>query len=117
MTKKLALFAFNGDPMCFSHVLLNAMDMHEKGHQVKVVIEGSATKLIKSFEEDGEGPIAQLFFKVRDMGMLDCACNACSLKMGSQDSAKRLEIRLCDEMMGHPSISRYIDEGYDVLTF
>jgi hypothetical protein len=28
--KKIALFVFNGDPMCFIHVLLNALDMEEK---------------------------------------------------------------------------------------
>jgi hypothetical protein len=29
--KKLALFAFNGDSLCFVHVLLNAVDLREKG--------------------------------------------------------------------------------------
>ena len=44
--KKVVLFAFNGDFMCFIHVLLNALDMHEKSYDVKIVIEGSATKLV-----------------------------------------------------------------------
>jgi hypothetical protein len=26
--KKVSLFAFNGEFMCFIHVLLNALDMH-----------------------------------------------------------------------------------------
>jgi len=29
--KKFAFFVFNGDPMCFIHVLLNAIDMSECG--------------------------------------------------------------------------------------
>lgn len=28
--KKVALFAFNGDSMCFIHVLLNALDLKEE---------------------------------------------------------------------------------------
>ncbi len=44
--KKVALFVFNGDPMCFIHVLLNALDMQERGYEGKIVIEGAATKLI-----------------------------------------------------------------------
>lgn len=28
--KKIGLFAFNGEPMCFVHVLLNALDMKDK---------------------------------------------------------------------------------------
>lgn len=29
--------------MCFVHVLLNALDMQERGYEVKVILEGSAT--------------------------------------------------------------------------
>ena len=45
--KKIAIFVFNGDPMCFIHVLLNALDMHQKGYDVKIVIEGAAVKLFR----------------------------------------------------------------------
>ncbi len=44
--KKIAMFVFNGDPMCFIHVLLNALDMKENGYEGRIVIEGAATKLI-----------------------------------------------------------------------
>ncbi len=44
--RKVALFAFNAEFMCFIHVLLNALDMNATGMDVKIVIEGSATKLI-----------------------------------------------------------------------
>ena len=43
--KKVALFVFNGDPMCFIHVLLNALDLFEKGNEVKTVIEGSSAPI------------------------------------------------------------------------
>ena len=34
--RKFVLFAFNGELMCFIHVLLNALDMQEKGFDVKI---------------------------------------------------------------------------------
>ena len=40
--KKNALFVFNGNPMCFIHVLLNALDMHIRGDTVKIIVEGAA---------------------------------------------------------------------------
>jgi hypothetical protein len=55
MTEKIALVAFNGEPMCFVHVLLNALDMHERGYDVKVIIEGSATRTANTLD----GPSAQ----------------------------------------------------------
>ena len=51
MKGKYALFAFNGDPMCFIHVILNALDLNQKGYEVKVIVEGSATKLADQFQD------------------------------------------------------------------
>ena len=44
---KIAYFAFNGKAMCFQHLLLNTLDLHQKGHQVKLIIEGEAVKLMQ----------------------------------------------------------------------
>ncbi|MGM0418609.1 MAG: cytoplasmic protein, partial [Thermodesulfobacteriota bacterium] len=44
--KKKAFFVFNGDPMCFVHVLLNALDMKEKGYDIKLIIEGASAGLL-----------------------------------------------------------------------
>ena len=45
--KKVALVAFTGGASCFSHVLLNALDMKERGYETLVIIEGAATAQIK----------------------------------------------------------------------
>jgi len=51
--KKFALFVFNGDPMCFIHVLLNALDMKAKGFEAKIIIEGASVKLIPELVKSG----------------------------------------------------------------
>ena len=40
----MAIFAFNGDLICFAHVMFNALERKEKDHDVKVIIGGSAKK-------------------------------------------------------------------------
>lgn len=114
---KAALFAFNGDPMCFMHVLLNALDLHERGHEVQIVIEGTATKLIQSFENDESQPFATLYLKAREAGLIGCVCKACATKMGAKQSALDQGLALCDEMAGHPSIGRFEQQGFRVYTF
>ena len=44
--QKKVLFVFKGDPMCFIHVLLNALDSADKNFEARIVIEGEASKLI-----------------------------------------------------------------------
>jgi hypothetical protein len=58
--KKMALFVFNGDPMCFIHVLLNALDMKEKGYETKIIIEGAATKLVPELAKE-DNPLNKLW--------------------------------------------------------
>ncbi|MDY6953964.1 MAG: cytoplasmic protein, partial [Thermodesulfobacteriota bacterium] len=80
--KKVVMFAFNGELMCFVHVLLNAIDMNEKGNEVKIVIEGSATKLVQELAKE-ESPMHRLYEKAKGLDLMDGACKACSNKMGA----------------------------------
>ena len=114
--KKVALFAFNGDPMCFVHVLLTALDMQANGVDVKVVIEGSATKLVNDLNEEN-ATFHSLYVQVKDAGLIDCACKACSAKMEALEGIQAQGLPLCKEMNGHPSLANYLEQGYQVITF
>ncbi len=114
--KKIVLFVFNGDPMCFIHVLLNALDMKEKGYESKIVIEGSATKLIPELDK-AKNLLHKLWEKVKRAGLVDGVCKACANKMGVLDAAKAQDLNLLDEMSGHPSMARYRDKGFEVISF
>lgn len=116
MKKRVVLVAFNGEIMCFVHVLLNALDMEEKGYEVKVVIEGSATKLVNELNS-AEKPFGNLYLEIREKGMIDCVCQACSAKMGALEGAQAQGLPLCNEMKGHPSLAKYMEQGYTVITF
>jgi len=114
--KRIVLFAFNGDPMCFVHVLLNAIDMDGRGIEVKIVIEGSATKLIPQLTDD-DNPLYQLFHSAKGSGIIAGACRACSQKMGVLDTVSESGLAILDDMNGHPSISHYLENGFEVITF
>lgn len=113
---KYALFAFNGDPMCFIHVILNALEIHKKGYEVKVIIEGSATKLVDQFE-DKKNPFYDKYQELKNSRLIDCFCKACSNKMGTLKKVEDLGFPTCAELMGHPSMEKYIEQGYSIITF
>lgn len=114
--KKIALFAFNGEPMCFVHALLTALDMNERKYDVKLIIEGTATKLVETLSDPG-AQFAGLFARVKEKKLIDCVCSACSHKTGSLSSVEEQNLPLCAELKGHPSMARYIEEGFEVITF
>lgn len=116
MKQKFALFVFNGDPMCFIHVLLNALDMKQRDCEVGIIIEGAATGLVPDLGK-ADHPLHALWEKTKAAGLVAGACKACSQKMGSADAVRQQGLSLLDEMNGHPAMARYQSEGYDIITF
>jgi hypothetical protein len=113
---KTALYAFNGEMMCFVHVLLNALDLKAATHEVAVVIEGSATKLVPELAKP-DNPLHNLWSKVLGAGLISAVCRACSQKMGVLDQINELGLPLGEDMMGHPGMARYVKEGFSIITF
>lgn len=114
--KKFALFVFNGDPMCFIHVLLTALDMRNKGHEAKIIIEGASTKLIPELVKT-DHPLNGLWKKNLEAGLVEGVCKACSNKMGTLEAAKEQGLNILDDIAGHPSIAAYRDHGYEIINF
>ena len=114
--QKSALFVFNGDPVCFVHVLLNALDMREQGFEARIIVEGSATRLIPQLAL-ADNPLHGLWNKVKQAGLVDGVCKACSQKMGTLEAAREQGLPLLDDMHGHPGMARYRREGWEIVTF
>ena len=114
--KKFALFVFNGDPMCFIHVLLNAIDMSEKGYEAKIIIEGAATKLVPELNKKAN-PLHQLWKRARAEGLVEGVCKACSNNMETIGEARAQGLPLLEDVLGHPGMARYRDAGFEIITF
>ena len=113
---KTALFVFNGDPMCFIHVLLNALDMKEKGMEAHIIVEGAATKLLPELIK-ADHPLNKLWEKVKKQNLVHGVCKACATKMGTIESAREQGLAILEDMSGHPSMLAYLNDGYQIITF
>ena len=80
MTKRIALLAFDREPMCFVHVLLNALDMHDRGYDVKL-----SSKAVDACSDCST--IRQrslLLLRRRQRKLIDCVCRRCAPRWGIQ---------------------------------
>jgi hypothetical protein len=114
--KKIALFVFNGDPVCFIHVLLNGLDMKAKGMDGRIVVEGAATALLPELAQP-ENPLHKLWENAKSQGVVDGVCKGCAHKMGTAAEAVNQGLALLDDMSGHPAMSQYIEAGFEVISF
>ena len=116
MSKKIAIFAFNGEMMCFYHAMLNAIDLQDKGNEVSLILEGKATKLITELS-NSECMFNKTYLKLRERKIIDCICKACAAKMETLEEAERQGLKICGDLLGHPSMSQYLEKGYEIITF
>jgi hypothetical protein len=112
--EKTVLFAFRGDPICFIHVLLNALDLHERGREGLIVMEGEAVKLVPVISK-ADHPLATLYQKVKVLGLIRAVCRACSRKLGVAEDVEKEGLALAGDMSGHPSLGAYQEMGYQVI--
>ena len=113
--QKIIIFAFQINPLCFVHVLLNALSMAEQGLEGKIILEGEAVKLVPEMAESDHF-LHKLYTKAKEKGLILGACWVCSNKMGVAESVKAENIPLIGEMAGHPAMAEYIKEGYRIIT-
>jgi predicted peroxiredoxin len=91
--------------------------MHKKGYNVNIVFEGESTKLIKTYHDEKEkAPFYKLYAEVKEKGLISAVCRACSTKMGSVKEADAEGLPLVGDLSGHPSMSKYIEDGFQIIT-
>ncbi|MCB2184155.1 MAG: DsrE family protein [Desulfobulbaceae bacterium] len=114
--EKTILFAFRGDPMCFVHVLLNAIDLNDRGLAGEIVIEGEAVKLVPEMSKSSH-LLNQLYQQAKAKGLITAVCRACSTKLGVIEAVEAENLPLVGDIAGHPSMGKYLEAGYRIITF
>ncbi|GFK95828.1 hypothetical protein NNJEOMEG_03699 [Fundidesulfovibrio magnetotacticus] len=113
---KFALFAFRGEIPCFVHVMLNAIDLREKGYEVQVILEGESVKVVSELARESH-PMHALFERTKSQNLLAGACRACAHQLGALEAVTREGLPILDEMHGHAGMAGWIAKGYAVITF
>ena len=113
--QKTVIFAFQGNPMCFIHVLLNSQNMAEQGMEGKIILEGEAVKLVPEMVKSDHF-LNKLYRGAREKELILGACRVCSHKMGVAEAMTAEGIPLIGDMAGHPAMAEYIKQGYTIIT-
>ena len=95
-------------------VVFQVVEIHERGREGLIVIEGEAVKLVPVISK-ADHPLASLYEKVKALGLIDAVCRACSHKLGVADDVEKEGLALTGDMSGHPSMGAYLEKGYEVI--
>ncbi|TFF87066.1 hypothetical protein EU519_00465 [Candidatus Thorarchaeota archaeon] len=115
MTMKVMFLATEDNKMHLMHILLNANNYHERGHEVAVVLECASPKLLIGI---ADGSIRlPVFDEAKKNGIIDHACRACSAAFSATEAAEELGVPLKGELAGHSNLLEFSEKGFDIITF
>ncbi|MHA1977129.1 MAG: hypothetical protein ACW98F_05460 [Candidatus Hodarchaeales archaeon] len=109
--RKQLFVLFNYNKGIFTHILLNVIDLAEKGYNVGVIFESEACRFITEYE----GKNYQKFELIKEKELVYAVCEVCAKSMNALDSAQRQGLPINGELSGHPPLSAWIKLDYDVM--
>jgi Uncharacterized protein conserved in archaea len=114
--KKFAIFvhASENEGARALHALLYTQELYEAGYEVKLIFDGAGTVWIKKFEDE-KHPHNPLYKAVKKLGVIAGACQYCAGSFGVADAVKEAGIRSLGDAKGHPSLSNFVKEGFQIL--
>ena len=110
--KKILFYGMTGEKMCFQHVLLNAIDLHTSGTEVKIIFEGASVKLVSEFEKENN----PLYKKAKEADIIAGVCLACSKVMDVYEKNLESGLEMLEDMSGHAGMKKYLEDGYEVIS-
>ncbi len=112
---KYVFLATDDNKMQLYHLLLNAVNFHEKGHEVTTVLECASPKLLIGI---ADGTIKlPLFGKAMELGIIDHACKACTATFSATEAAQKLGVPIKGELSGHSDLLKFVEDEYSIFTF
>ncbi len=110
--KKILFYGMTGEKMCFQHILMNGLDLHSSGEEVRIIFEGASVKLVPLFEEEGN----PLYKKAKEAGIIAGICLACSKVLGVYEENLKTGLPMLDDMSGHAGMKQYVNDGYEIIS-
>lgn len=97
------------------HSLLYAQELHEAGHEVKVIFDGAGTVWVKNFE-DPANKYNPLYKAVKNLGVITGVCEYCAGAFGVNEQVRASGLTIMGERNGHPSVAQLIADDYQIIT-
>lgn len=110
--KKVLFYAMTGEKMCFSHILMNALDLLADGVESAIIFEGASVQLIPLFEEEKN----LLYLKAKEAGLIAGFCLACSKVMEVREACLASGLPALSDMFGHAGFKAYLVDGYEIVS-
>ncbi len=100
------------ETMKIYHLFLNIKDLRNNGYDVKVVLEGDATK-IPAKMSDSSHSLNGLYKDIKPS--ITAVCKGCAIATNSLDAAEKEGLPIIGDLDNHVSTVKYLNDGYQLV--
>jgi len=98
------------------HALLYSKELKEHGHEVVLVFDGAGTEWVEEWTNpESQSKLKPMYEELRKAGITQVICDFCANAFQVKDKLKTQRQELTAEYQGHPSITKWADEGYQFV--
>jgi sulfur relay (sulfurtransferase) complex TusBCD TusD component (DsrE family) len=98
------------------HAILYSQELHEQGHTVRLMFDGAATAWIEEFTNPASTHMLKpAYEKFQKLGITEIICDYCAGAYKVQSSLAGRDLPLVSEYQGHPSLAKWVEQGYQIL--
>ncbi|MBI2337157.1 MAG: DsrE family protein [Deltaproteobacteria bacterium] len=93
------------------HALLYATELKKAGFTVTLIFDGAGTEWAKALINP-EHKLHASYRQLQDAGVTEIICDFCSTAFQVREDLKKGKVPLVAEFEGHPSLVKWIKQGY-----
>ena len=101
------------------HALIYSKELHERGHDVRLVFDGASTEWLAKWDEpqdDDDRRMGAFFASLKSAEVVYVVCDFCAGAFGVREKLSQHGEPLTAEYLNHPSIVELIEFGYQLIT-
>ena len=97
------------------HALLYATELAEKGYAVALIFDGAGTGWANELRKP-ENPLHKHYLKVKELAVVEEICDYCADSFDVKDDLTEQQRKLLvGDYKGHPSLVKWIEQGYQII--
>lgn len=97
------------------HALLYAKELKEGGYPVTLIFDGAGTGWAQAMR-DPKNKLHGKYAELKKLGVVEEICDFCAGAFKVKDGLKRMsDATLVGEFEGHPSLKKWVGQGYQVI--
>ncbi len=98
------------------HALLYATELRDKGYEVVLIFDGAGTQWAEEFSKpDSDSKLLPHYKAFAGTGVEQIICDYCAGAFGVKENLQERQGPLVSEYKGHPSIAKWVDQGYQLV--